>query len=294
MYGHAHLKSEQEIATMFRNLTDLTKALIFFVLAFGMTLAVSLLQPLLGEATMLLHMFTPTLAGVLMMLVVTRDGYTKAAWRALGLHRAGLRWWGFALLGPLVLMAGVYAIVWLIGVGNPAMPEGFTPVALLLEIVASLVISTLFAIGEEIGFRGYLLPRLMHLGTGRALVLAGLMFGSWHFPLMLLTPVYPILGSWLFVGPIILVTLAAAGVFYGSLRLSSDSVWPSTLAHGAINSSFKLFGMITVTASPVLLEYLVTERGVITMIATVLSAIWLISRLQRRRSSLVVQQASGA
>ena len=64
------------------------------------------------------------------------------------------------------------------------------------------------------------------------------MFATWHFPLMLLTPFYPILGNWLIVGPIVLLTLTFAGVFYGYLRLSSKSIWPPTLAHGVINTSF--------------------------------------------------------
>jgi membrane protease YdiL (CAAX protease family) len=279
---------------MFRNLTDLTKALVFFGLAFGMTVTVSLLQPLLGEATMFLHMFSPTIAALLMLLVITRDGYTRSAWSGLGLHRAGLRWWGFALLASLVIVALPYAITWLSGRAHPAMPDGFTATTLLLEVGASLMINAAFGVGEEIGFRGYLLPRLMHLGTGRALVLGGLMFGLWHFPLMLLTPVYPILGSWLIVGPIILATLIGSGVFYGYLRLNSNSVWPSTVAHGAINASFHMFGLITVTSSPLVLEYLAGERSALMMIVTALGAAWLISRLRRRAAKPSVRLAAEA
>jgi membrane protease YdiL (CAAX protease family) len=279
---------------MFRNLTDLTKAFIFFGLAFGMTITVSLLQPLLGEATMLLHMFSPTIATLLMLLVVTRDGYTKAAWSGLGLHRAGLRWWGFALLASLFIVAVPYVIAWLSGQAHPAMPAGFTATTLLLEVVASLVINAAFGVGEEIGFRGYLLPRLMGLGTGRALVLGGLMFGVWHFPLMLLTPIYPILGSWLIVGPIILATLTGAGVFYGYLRLNSNSIWPSTVAHGMINACFKTFGLITVTSSPLVLEYLAGERSALMMIVTGLAAAWMISRLRRRSAKPAVRLVTEA
>src|SRR5262245_2708940 len=100
---------------MFGNLTNITKAYLFFALAFGMTLTVSLLQPLLGEATMFLHMFSPTVAALLMLLLFTRDGYTKAGWSSLGLHRAGLRWWGIALLGPLVILTMAYGVVWISG-----------------------------------------------------------------------------------------------------------------------------------------------------------------------------------
>jgi membrane protease YdiL (CAAX protease family) len=221
-----------------------------------------------------------------MLLVVTRDGYSRSGWQSLGLHRGGLRWWLFALVGPLAVMSAVYGLVWSIGLGRPALPAGFTLAGLPLEFAAQLAITSAFALGEEIGFRGYLLPRLTHLGTTRALLLSGLLHGIWHFPLMLLTPVYPILGNWLIVGPVILLTLTAAGVFYGFLQLESRSVWPATLAHGAINTYFNLFGMFTVTASPLVLEYLAGETGVLTLIATAACAGLLLRRLgQGRRAS---------
>jgi hypothetical protein len=78
---------------MFTNLSNSAKAFLFYVFAFGLTVTVSLLYPLLGQITAFIHMFTPTLAVLLMMLVVTRDGYSNAGWATLGLHRLGLRWW---------------------------------------------------------------------------------------------------------------------------------------------------------------------------------------------------------
>ncbi len=75
-------------------------------------MTVSLLAPLLGEMTVYIHMFTPTLSVLIMMLVVTREGYTKTGWATLGLHRAGLRWWLLALAGLLAVMSAVYGLVW--------------------------------------------------------------------------------------------------------------------------------------------------------------------------------------
>jgi membrane protease YdiL (CAAX protease family) len=149
-----------------------------------------------------------------------------------------------------------------------------------------LAITFVLVLGEEIGFRGYALPRLMHLGSTRALLLSGLMFAVWHFPLMLLTPVYPILGTWLIIGPILLLTLTFAGVFYGYLRLRSNSVWPSTLAHGVINTSFDWFALFTATTSPLALEYLVGETGLLTLLATALAAGFFLYRLRRRPGTL--------
>ena len=278
---------------MFTQLTDSVKASLFFGIAFGLTLTVSLAYPVLGNATMLLHMYTPTAAVLLMLLMVTRDGYTRPAWQSLGLHRAGLRGWPLALVGPLGVMSAVYGLVWSTGVARPVMPGGYTLVGVPLEFVAQLVIVSAFALGEEIGFRGYLLPRLMGLGSTRALLLSGLLHGIWHFPLMLVTPVYPILGTWLIVGPIFLLTLTGAGVFYGFLRLESGSVWPPTLAHGAINTFLNMFKMFTITSSPVTLEYLAGETGVLTLIVTALFAGWFLYRLRQRPSTVAVHMPAG-
>ena len=84
---------------MFTHLTNSAKAFLFFGIAFGLTLSVSLLSPLLGQATIFLHMFTPTLSTLLMLFVVTRDGYAKTGWQSLNLHHAGLRYWLLYRLG---------------------------------------------------------------------------------------------------------------------------------------------------------------------------------------------------
>src|SRR5215210_707182 len=107
---------------MFTQLTASAKAFLFFGIAFGLTLSVSLLAPLLGEATLIVHMFTPLLSALLLLLVVTRDGYTKAGWAALGLQRAGVRAWGLALLVPLLILGFGYSVVWLTGIASFAVP----------------------------------------------------------------------------------------------------------------------------------------------------------------------------
>jgi len=65
---------------MFRNLTDRAKAAVFYALALTMALALAVPAPMFGE-------LTPLIAVLLMLLVVTRDGYTRSGWAALGLDR---------------------------------------------------------------------------------------------------------------------------------------------------------------------------------------------------------------
>lgn len=278
---------------MFTHLTNSAKAFLFFAIAFGLTLAVSLLYPFLGGITLLIHTFTPTLSVLIMMLVVTRDGYSRTGWATLGLHRLGLRYWALALVTPLVLMGALYGLAWISPVGQFVLPDGFTLPLLASNLSMGLGIAIAFALSEETGFRGYALPHLLHLGPTRALLLSGLMFALWHFPLMLLTPVYPVLGSWLIIGPILLLTLTFAGVFYGHLRLRSNSVWPSTLAHGVINTCLEWLALFTATASPLALELLVGEKGLLTLAATGLVAGFVLYWLRQRPGLLPAQLPEG-
>ena len=79
------------------------------------------------------------------VLLVTRDGYTKAGWAALGLHRAGFRAWGVALLLPFLILGFGYSVVWLTGIATLTLPSGRALALLPLDLAASIVIATLFA-----------------------------------------------------------------------------------------------------------------------------------------------------
>ncbi len=108
------------------------------------------------------------------------------------------------------------------------------------QIVAALTIAPLinapFALGEELGWRGFLLPRLMKAGLGPwpALVLSGVIWGVWHAPVIAQGhnyPDHPYLGVLLMI-----VFCTLLGIIFGWLQLSSGSVWVPTIAHGALNA----------------------------------------------------------
>jgi uncharacterized protein len=270
---------------MYKTLSDPIKAIVFYAIAFGLELAVAIaLAPVLGELAALVGMFTPTIAVLVMLLVLTREGYTRAGWASLGLHRAGLRAWGLALLVPLLALGGAYGVLWASGVASAVLPAGLSGGALI-----QLALKTLFmiaigvfsgALGEELGWRGYLLPKLLFLGSRRALLLSGLLHGLWHLPLILLTPYYHNMGNLLITLPLFLATFTLAGVFYGYMRLTTDSVWPAAIAHRALNVFWSRFTAITVTTSPLLVEYLVGEAGLLTLIGIAIVATVLLARLE--------------
>ncbi len=280
---------------MFTHLSDLTKAIWFYIIAFGLVLSASLLARQLNTDPGLAIMFTPLIAVLFMFFVVTRDGYSKAGWLSLGLHRAGFRSWGLALLAPVCILAFAYGLVWSLGVGHFTWPSknpimSMAPTQILMAVLFVL----LATMGEEIGWRGYLLPRLLVLGQTRALLLSGLMHGLFHLPLMLLTPFYHGLGNPMIVVPLFLLALTAAGVWYGYLRLTSQSAWPAAVAHTSLNIFAEQFADVTLTASPLALEYLVGESGVLTLFGIVLCVSCLIYRLNRQQPEAAVAPATAS
>ena len=81
---------------------------------------------------------------------------------------------------PLIVLGLAYGTAWLLGVGTFAVPADIeSPPAYLLDLVVSIVIVTLtLGIGEEIGWRGYMLPHLLKLGAHRAMIVSGLATAS--------------------------------------------------------------------------------------------------------------------
>jgi membrane protease YdiL (CAAX protease family) len=273
---------------MFQNLSNLTKAVLFYVIAITLSLLFILLfQALWPQARIILHMLTPLLAGLIMLFVVTREGYTKEGRTSLGLGRLGLSWWGLALLLPLPVLLFSYGSVWITGLARLATAPGDGGLsAPLLNFLPNLLVGVLFAFGEEFSFRGYLLPKLMDLGLKRALVISGLLHGVWHLPLILLTPLYPTEGNLFIVLALFLLTLTAAGVVYGYLRLASNSLWPPTIFHGAFNATWDVFAAVTIAISPVATQYLSSEAGLLTFLGTAVAAAYFIYRLQHRPVAL--------
>src|SRR5262245_22453605 len=106
----------------------------------------------------------------------------------------------------------------------------------LASVTVAVPINSVFAFGEEFGWRGYLLPRLMaRLGAWTGLLAHGAIWGFWHAPLIVLIGYnyarHPYLGVLLFV-----VSMTLLGVLFGWLRLASGSVVPPTIAHASFNA----------------------------------------------------------
>ena len=268
---------------MFRELSDRHKAGVFSVLvmifALGAAWAIRALALPSGMRSSALYMMVPAATVLLMLLVVTRDGYTRTGWGSLGLHRLGLGSWGVAIIAPVLVSLVGTAIVWATPLASFEAPDD--SLSTIVGFFVQLVLFTLtLSLGEELGWRGYLLPRLLFLGRQRALLLTGLVWAAWHLPLIFLTPLYHADGNRWVVIPLFVATIVAGNFVFGYLRLWTGSTWPAAIAHSAHNGAWGTLAAFTVTTSPVVVnEYLVGDNGVLILIGTVLVAVWLGRRL---------------
>jgi membrane protease YdiL (CAAX protease family) len=274
----------EESSDMFTKLTGMNKAAIFTVLVLLMALAVAVSIRALGitsEFAAAWYMFTPTLAVLIMLLIVTRDGYSKEGWKTLGLHRLGLKAWWIAALAPVLVGLVATAIVWATPLAAFVVADNAG--SQILSFFIQLVVFTLtFSLGEELGWRGYLLSQLLSIGRTQAMVLVGLVWAAWHIPLIFLTPLYHADGNKLIVMPLFVGTIVAGSFFFGYLRLWTGSVWPASIAHTAHNSAWATLGAFTLTSNPVVVnEYLAGDNGVLILVGTAVAAVWLGRKVDR-------------
>ncbi len=126
------------------------------------------------------------------------------------------------------------------GVGELPIPIEALLALQFVQVLLGVGINLLPALGEELGWRGWLLPKLLRLGTIPAILLSGVIWGLWHAPLILLGYNYPTAPGWLGVLSMTGMCVVVGGIF-GWLRIRGGSVWPAAVAHAAFNASAGFF-----------------------------------------------------
>lgn len=201
----------------------------------------------------LLLMWMPALSSAVARIAL-REGIRNVSFRFGGM--ASVRAIGVAMLMPLTVGTVAYGLAWATGlVGFGVQPPSRAAISiipglaaigslgpiphLLAYILISATIGTLIGLisasGEEIGWRGYMLTRLVAAGVPRPIFVSGVIWAAWHLPLIL-TGAYaagpsPILSAGLF-----MVDVMGIALVIGVLRLRSGSVWPAAALHAAWNS----------------------------------------------------------
>jgi membrane protease YdiL (CAAX protease family) len=199
--------------------------------------------------------------------------------------------WGYFI--PLLYAIPVYLVCWIAVKGSFALAGFQTPVAasfgladhphlatfvLEIPLLASLgVIGSLAsALGEEIGWRGFLLPRLTdQFGFTLGCLISGCVWAVWHYPGLLWADYNAGTDPRFALTCFTLMVIADAFIM-GWLRLKSGSLWPCAMLHASHNLFIQaIFDRMTAPVGRAL--YITTEFGaglVLTVAATALF-LWL-------------------
>jgi membrane protease YdiL (CAAX protease family) len=196
--------------------------------------------------------------------------------RGLGFGLGRARYLVLSYFLPIGVLAATYAVIYLLGLGafesGPALEEvasvtGISDSTLLvlsmigLTATAGLLLPAFLGLGEEIGWRGFLVPELAKIRsfTGVAL-LSGAIWVVYHYPLVFIfgaervgTPI-----------PFQLLVLTIQGIAIGTIlawiRLMSGSLWTAVIFHAVLNAFGQgLFDSLTSDTG--ITPYIAGEQG---------------------------------
>lgn len=229
-------------------------------------------------------MYVPLVSSVIARLI-GREGFRDVSFRWGG--RTGTRASLAAWLLPVLVGFLAYGVAWGTGLAPFTAPAGGSlahignPVLRFLALIpvaltTGTVMSCLTAFGEEVGWRGYLVPRLVEAEVPAPFLTSSLIWGTWHVPLILwggyAVGPYPALSALVFVA-----SITPVGLLMARWRMASGSVWPCVIAHGSwnvvIQSVFDPFSQGPRSA------LWIGESGILTV-----AALWLVFLAVRRAS----------
>jgi len=273
--------------------------LAYLLITFGITYAIELalilpgfradgVPQFLGQLVIAGVMWVPALATLLTIKLVTHEPL-----RSLNLRFGPLRPYLTAALVVPATYALIYGLTWLLGLGQPdwqmnalrslltgagadsstlPQPAVFWPILFLVSSLVAPFINSIFGLGEEIGWRGFLVPELAKVTNfaGVALI-SGAMWAVYHFPVLIFADYNAGTPVWFGLGCFTLGVIAESFI-YAWLTLRSGSLWPAAFLHGSHNLWVQsILTPLTRDTGPT--KYIIDEFGIGLVITCVVAAI---------------------
>lgn len=200
------------------------------------------------------YMWGPALANIITRLLTREGGESVLLWPKI---KRGWPYWIIAWFLPALLtILGAALFYWifpvyydpeatlfmsqisaLAGQEMPFSAMTLISIQVFQALLLAPILNAISAFGEEFGWRGYLQPKLMPLGGRKAVMITGIIWGVWHWPVIMMGYNYGFDYSgapWL--GPLAMVWFTLVnGIIFGWLTIKAGSVWPAVIAHGALN-----------------------------------------------------------
>ncbi|MEN6349566.1 MAG: CPBP family intramembrane glutamic endopeptidase [Syntrophomonas sp.] len=235
---------------------------LFIALTFVISWTVFLLVPLKGLpygsslsiVLVAVAMFVPALCSILTRLI-SKEGFAN-----MYLHpnfKGHIKHYLLVYFGPTALLFLSGALYFLIfpgsfdpeftvlkgmaaSSGQPGLSiNNLLLIQLLMVVVIGPVINIIPTLGEELGWRGYLLPKLRMLLSDRAaLIVTGLIWGVWHLPVIVMGHNYGTeYAGYPWLGILAMIVFCVAlGTIEGYTAIKMESVIPAAMIHSLVNA----------------------------------------------------------
>lgn len=261
------------------------KIIFFYTLTMLLTTAVGILTRRAPANITLVTamMWCPAIAAFL-----TKRVFSESI-RDLGWTWGGGRYQFWSYAAPILYTLPVYVVVWLTGLGGfynvefmqaTAKEYGLSGLPLtgalvgyvLITMTAGFIPKTGRALGEEIGWRGFLVPELAKVtGFTSVGLISGIMWAAWHYPSILFGNYNEGTPAWYTI-LCFTVMVTGSGFIAAWLRLRSKSVWTAAFLHGSHNMFIQLI-CTPLTTNTGHTAYIIDEFGAGLAISTVIGAI---------------------
>lgn len=193
---------------------------------------------------------------------------TQRNLRGTGWGWGATRWQALSYLLPPAIGLVVYGLVWLTGIGGfretgLGKEAGLgIPLPLMVGVLATagFLQGAVFALGEEIGWRGFLVPELAKITSfTKTALISGAAWSVYHYPLILFANYNSGAPKWYAL--LVFTWMVIAGSFvYAWLRLKSGSVWTAVILHASHNLFIQeIFDPLTEDRG--ITSYVTTEFG---------------------------------
>jgi len=250
------------------------RVLIFVLLLTALTTLTNVLASFLQNETIisLLIMWSPGIAAIMTGLF-TRRSFSKMGWAF------SIKWVALGWITPILYAVIAYSVVWMVGFGSFPSPTFLERARFTLGMetnsnslviisaffyitILNLIPAMLMSLGEEMGWRGLLVPELSDwVGFKKASWISGLVWATWHLPGILM-------GNYGAIGTPLLLQLfcfflmvVSTGIILAWLRMKSNSLWPAVVFHATHNGVIQMF-FDRITIETAYTKYFTGEFGI--------------------------------
>ena len=284
-------KNKYKPIVIFLSLTLALSSIYYFLIIYSGTLSSGW-----GQFTMGL-MWCPGISALITMKILNRN-ISDLGWKW---GKTKYQLWSYLI--PLLYSLIAYLIIWVFGWGGFYDKEfvvrltdsfGFGAIGSGFVIAFYFILFGIFgtirsassALGEEIGWRGFLVPELYKThGFTKTSLISGFIWGAWHLPILLFADYNSGTPSW-YAMSCFMVLIISMSFIYTWFRIKSGSLWTAVLLHASHNLFIqRIFTPLTEDTGNT--AYYIDEFGIVLPIVGIGFAIYYWSKRKELKPELI-------